>query len=152
MSDTPTDADPTTDPASDTTTDRGTRDVLNTDTMQWVSALVGLVGLWIVASPFLFEATETAIWNNTIVGTVIFLLAGYNFYRMTKDRLASVGAAALAALLGLWILVTPFVMEMGSDELATSTAVSGLVVAALAAYNAYANNAADVTERAITRT
>ncbi|WP_436347279.1 SPW repeat domain-containing protein [Natronorubrum sp. FCH18a] len=139
---------------TDTRTDHNAetnRDQLNTDTMQWLSALIGLIGLYIVASPFIFEATEAAIWNDTLVGTGIFLLGGYNFYRMTKDRLASVGVASLAVLLGLWALVSPFVIEMGSTELATGTAVSGAIVAGLAAYNAYANNKADAPDRARTR-
>ncbi len=119
------------------------RDTLNTDVMQWLSALVALVGLWLVASPFVFEATETAVWNNTMVGTAIFLLAGYNFYRLSKDQLASVGIASLAVLLGLWAVISPYVIEMGSDQLATSTLVAGLVIAAISAYNAYANGKAD---------
>ncbi len=121
---------------------------LNTDMMQWISALAAVVGLWIVASPFVYEATDAAYWNNTLVGTGIFLLAGYNFYRLSKDRLASVGVASLAVLLGLWIIVSPFAIEMGSDALATSTTIAGLVVVALAAYNAYANSRAETPERA----
>jgi len=151
MSDTPTDT------HSDESIDREdrdrdrdpdvTRDVLNTDVMQWVSALAALIGLWIVASPFVFEATDQAYWNNTLVGTGIFLLAGYNFVRMTRDRLANVGVAALATLLGLWTAISPFLIEMGSDNLATSTIASGALVALLSAYNAYENSKADVPER-----
>ncbi|MDF9745703.1 SPW repeat domain-containing protein [Natrinema salsiterrestre] len=138
MSDTPTDTE------RDTRTDYNS---LNTDAMQWVSALAALIGLYLVASPFVFEATDAAIWNDTLVGTAIFLTAGYNFYRLSKDRLASVGVASLAVLLGLWALVSPSIIEMGSDELATGTAISGLIVAALSAYNAYANRKADTPER-----
>lgn len=61
--------------------------------------------------------------------------------------MASVGAAALATLLGLWALVSPYVMEMGSTELAAVTAGLGLLVAVLSAYNAYANSKADAPER-----
>ncbi|WP_226481080.1 SPW repeat domain-containing protein [Natrinema amylolyticum] len=122
-------------------------DALNTDAMQWVSALVALIGLYIVASPFILESTDAAIWNDTLVGTAIFLTAGYNFYRLSKDRLASVGVASLAVLLGLWALVSPSFIEMGSNELATGTAISGLAVAALSAYNAYANRKADTPEQ-----
>ena len=141
MSETPTDtnADRTTE------TDRR-RNTLNTDTMQWVSAIVALAGLGLVAYPFMFEATEQAIWNDTLVGTAIFLTAGYNFYRLTKDRLASVGVASLAALLGLWALVSPAIIEMGSSELAATTAAGGLIAAALSAYSAYANSRADAPE------
>lgn len=127
------------------------RDTLNTDLMQWVSALVAVIGLWIIASPFVYEATDAASWNNTLVGTAIFLLAGYNFYRLSKDRLANVGAAALAALLGLWIAVSPYVMEMGSGALASSTTVSGLLVALISAYSVYSNRKADAPERTRTR-
>jgi len=93
MSDTPN-----TETGRDTRTDYNS---LNTDAMRWLSALVALLGLYLVASPFLFEATDAAIWNDTLVGTAIFLAAGYNFVRLSRDRLASVGVASLAVLLGL---------------------------------------------------
>ncbi|KDE60581.1 SPW repeat protein [Halostagnicola sp. A56] len=144
MSTTPTDSD-------STRGDEHGQNTLNTDMMQWVSALAALVGLYLVASPFLFEATNAAIWNDTLVGTAIFLLAGYNFVRMSRNRLASVGVASLTVLLGLWALVSPALVEMGSGQLATGTALSGLVVAILAGYTAYANNSADMPERARTR-
>ncbi|MBZ6494957.1 SPW repeat domain-containing protein [Natrinema longum] len=138
MSDTPTDT------GRETRTDYNS---LNTDAMQWVSALVALIGLSLVALPFLFQSTDAAVWNDTLTGTAIFLLAGYNFYRLSRDRLASVGVASLAVVLGLWALVSPSVIEMGSTQLATGTAISGLLVALLSAYNAYANNKADTPER-----
>ncbi len=144
MSDTPTDTEPT-------GRRETTRNTINTDVMQWLSALVALIGLYVVASPFIFEATETAIWNDTLIGTAIFLLAGYNFYRLSRDRLASVGAASLTVLLGLWLLIAPSFIEMGSDQLATGTAISGALVALLSAYNAYANNKADAPDRARVR-
>ncbi|ELY86566.1 hypothetical protein C483_19190 [Natrialba hulunbeirensis JCM 10989] len=151
MSTTPDDRSDTDASGTDRSASRTDRDVINTDVMQWVSALAALVGLWIVASPFLIESTEAAIWNNTLVGTAIFLLAGYNFYRLTKDRLANVSVASLAVLLGLWALISPFVIEMGSTDLATSTMIAGLVVAGLSAYSAYANSSAEAPERARTR-
>lgn len=123
----------------------------NTGAAKLVSALVAIVGLWIIASPFVYAATDTAVWNNTLVGTGIFLLAGYNFVRLSRDHVANVGVAALALLLGLWIAVSPFVMEMGSGALENSTMVSGLAVVLLSAYNIYANRKADVPERTRTR-
>lgn len=130
---------------------RNDYDSLNTDVMQWVSALVALIGLYVVASPFIFEATDQAIWNDTLVGTGIFLLAGYNFVRLSRDRLASVGVASLAVLLGLWLVAAPAVIDMGSDTLATGTMISGAATAVLSAYNAYANNKADAPEHTRTR-
>jgi len=63
-----------------------------------------------------------------------------------------VGVAALVTLLGLWVAVSPYVIDMGSDELNLSTTVSGIVIAGLSAYNAYANSKADTAERARART
>ncbi|QSW98331.1 SPW repeat protein [Haloterrigena alkaliphila] len=145
MSETPTDTD------SNTTRADRNRNTLNTDVMQWLSALVALIGLYVVASPFIFEATDQAIWNDTLVGTGVFLLAGYNFVRLSRDRLASVGVASLAALLGLWLLIAPSVIDMGSETLATGTAASGAAIAALSAYNAYANKKADAPDHVGTR-
>lgn len=144
MSNTPTDAERSRNEAA--------RDTLNTDTMQWVSAIVALAGLGLVAYPFMFESTGAALWNDAIVGTAIFLVASYNFVRLSQDRLASVAAASLATLLGLWALISPAVIEMGSSELATTTAAGGLIVAVLSAYNAYANKKADTPERTRART
>jgi hypothetical protein len=131
-----------------TTTDRhaGTDDILNTDMMKWVSALAAIVGLWIVASPFIFESTDTAVWNNTLVGTAIFALAGYNFVRMSQNMLALVGIAALVVLLGLWIAASPYVIDMGSQELENSSIIAGILVALLSAFNAYENSRAEVAE------
>ncbi len=146
MSDTPTD------PETNRTTETDRRNnTLDTDTMQWVSAIVALAGLGLVAYPFMFEATEAAIWNDTLTGTAIFLLAGYNFVRLSRDRLASVGVASLTTLLGLWALVSPAVIEMGSGVLTTTTAAGGLITAALSAYNAYANGKADAPDHAPAR-
>jgi len=143
MSNTPTD--------TETSRNEATRNTLNTDTMQWVSAIVALAGLGLVAYPFMFESTEAALWNDAIVGTAIFLVASYNFVRLSRDRLASVAGAVLTTLLGLWALVSPAVIRMGSSELATTTAAGGLLVAALSAYNAYANKRADTPDRTRTR-
>lgn len=154
MSNTPTDTPQDTDP-SDDRDQTADHDTVNTGVIQWVSALAALaalVGLWIIASPFVYEATDTAYWNNTLVGTGIFVLAGYNFVRLSRDRLASTGVASLAALLGVWIAVSPYLLEMGTTELATSTIVSGVIVAALCAYNAYANTKADTTAHTPART
>ncbi|SEW31445.1 SPW repeat domain-containing protein [Halobacterium jilantaiense] len=144
-------SDTQTDPESTRDTDR-TRDTLDTSTMQWVSALVAIAGLGLVAYPFVFESTDAAVWNDTMLGTAVFLLAGYNFYRLSKNRLASTGAAALAALLGIAALASPTFVEMGSDDLATATMAGGLVVTVLAAYNAYANNRASAPDRSAART
>lgn len=119
-----------------------TDDAARSDVLKWLSGIVALVGLWIAASPFLYEATQVATWNNLAVGAAIFVLAGYNFYRMMEGDRANVGGSSLVVLLGLWSIVAPFLLAFGTDTLAWSTLASGVAVAILSGYNAYENRRA----------
>lgn len=134
-------------PADAQSADHAEREVATVDsgTMRIVSGLAAIIGAMILVSPFVLDSTDMAMWNNLIVGGAILVLAGFNFYRLTTDRLANVGVASLVALLGLWAVVAPFVLDMGSDELLWGTAIAGLLVAALSGYSAYANRRADRT-------
>ena len=44
--------------------------------MKWLSGIASLIGLWILISPFAFEATAAALWNNVLVRAAIFRVAG----------------------------------------------------------------------------
>ncbi|PSQ25915.1 hypothetical protein BRD03_12610 [Halobacteriales archaeon QS_9_68_17] len=77
---------------------------------------------------------DAAGWNDVIVGATMFLVAGYDFYRMSKGLNVS-GAAGLVTLLGVWLVVAPFaVFDMGTEGLLWSTAASGLIAASTGAY------------------
>lgn len=107
-----------------------------------LSGLALVLGAWLVVSPFVLESTGTAMWNNVIVGLAVIVLAGFNYYRFMDEGRANVGVSALVALLGLWALIAPFVIDMGSNELLWGTAIGGLLIAVLSGYNAYANRQA----------
>lgn len=101
-----------------------------------VSILVAALGLWVAASLLLFDVAAASLWNNLLVGTVVFVAAGYNFYRVSNDIPLSTGIASLVALLGIWLIVSPALLEM-TEGLFWSTLASGLLVAGLSGYNAY---------------
>ena len=115
---------------------------------KWLSGIISLIGLWIAVSPFVYDATETALWNNLLVGAAIFLVAGYNYYRIVTNHTTSVGAMTLVAILGLWALVAPWLVEYAADGLFWSTVVTGALVAILSGYVAYEANRAPVETRA----
>ena len=123
---------------SDTRTanDRATTD---DDTIGgWISAVVALVGGWIVLSAFLFAPMPAAnFWNDIIVGAAIGIIAGYNAIKTDDFETISTGAAGLVALLGLWMILAPFVFETTTTLAFWSDVISGAVVAVLAGYNAY---------------
>lgn len=124
-------------------TDAEVRERRDSRAVKWASGIASLFGLWIAVSPFLFENTDVALWNDLVVGLAVFLIAGYNYYRLSQGERLSEGAAGLVVLLGLWSVVAPFLFEFGSDELAWSTLISGAVIAVLSGYNAYRSRGAE---------
>ena len=94
-----------------------------------LDAVVALVGGWVALSGLaLANLGEPGTWNNVLIGTAIFLAAGYNYYRRMNDLPVSVGAATFVGLLGLWLIVSPALLDVPAVAF-WSTLVSGLFVA-----------------------
>ena len=132
-----------TDPETGEPTARGQE---TPDGQKWLSGFVPLIGLWIAVSPFVYGPAASMLWNNLLVGGAIFLLAGYNYYRLATAHPSSTGVMSLVALLGLWAFLSQWAiggevamsgLEAASTGLIWSNIVSGLVAAALSAYVAY---------------
>lgn len=121
---------------------------------KWVSVLVALLGLWLIAEPLLLEMTAANFWNDVVVGLALIVLGGYNYYRRADERLGSVAVGVFVALLGLWLIAAPFVfgVDTGATE-ATGLAfwndvVVGALVLILGAYSAYEARDTDVARPA----
>ncbi|WP_232686574.1 SPW repeat domain-containing protein [Halobacterium zhouii] len=119
-----------------------------TSTGRWLAGVSALIGAWIFVSAFLYELQVGHFWNNVIVGAAIVVLAAYSGYQ-AMEMSASRGASGLAALLGLWMIVTPFVYPgvevtwlWGNAPTGANTAIlwsdliSGALVAVFSGYNA----------------
>ncbi|WP_129113024.1 SPW repeat domain-containing protein [Halegenticoccus tardaugens] len=105
---------------------------------KWTTAAAALLGLWAIASPFAYGAGQAMTWSAVVVGALVALVAGYDFYRRTEAERLVTGGAALTALLGLWLLASPFVFETATGTgMFWSSVVVGVAIAALGAYNAY---------------
>jgi hypothetical protein len=112
--------------------------------------IVVLLGIWILITPFFWgTATGTGAWggggawlywSNIISGIVIAILAGYS------TSSGNSGAGWLAALVGIWVLITPFFWGAmsgaglawwggGGAWLYWSNVISGIIVAILAGYS-----------------
>jgi len=107
----------------------------------WISGLIALVGIWMIAEAFLFQLAGAQLWNDLAIGLLLLAVGGYNYYRQSNGRFGSVNAAAIAAVIGLWLIAAPFVF--GGDAGAGvavgvwNDLVAGLVTFALGAYSAY---------------
>lgn len=116
------------------------------------SALIALAGIWLLIEPFLLEPIVAGnFWNDIVVGALLLVLGGYNYYRRANDDLGSTAVAGLAALLGLWLIVAPWVygIETPQGEIVTelgfwNDVVVGLLVLVLGVYSVYETRTVDV--------
>lgn len=114
---------------------------------KWGSWLAALVGLWVVVSPFVLTgsiADGTPMWSNGLAGIVVLVLAAFGAYTVRTSAETATNSAGewsgwVAALAGLWILVSPFVLGGVIQEGAAmwSNAAAGVVALILAAYAGY---------------
>jgi hypothetical protein len=109
----------------------------NDNTGGYIAALTALLGTWLIVGAFVFSPTPAAtFWNDVIVGGAIGSIAGYNAVQ-SDERGINTGGASLVALLGLWMVIAPFVFETTTAASFWSDIVTGALVAVLAGYNAY---------------
>jgi len=66
-----------------------------------------------IAHAYLFDMVIGQFWSDVIAGVVLLVVGGYNYTRRARQRLGDLGAAVLTALIGVWILSTPFMF--GAD-------------------------------------
>ena len=112
---------------------------------KWLSGIIALFGAWMLVQSFLFDMVGSQFWNDIIVGALLLVIGGYNYSRRGNDKVASVGAAAIAALLGLWLITAPFMFgwDAGATEAVNplvfwNDIVVGLITLAIGAFSAYA--------------
>lgn len=112
---------------------------------KWLSAIIALLGAWMILQTFLFEMVASQFWNDIIVGALLLGVGGYNYSRRGRDQVGSAGAAAIAALLGLWLIAAPFMFgwDAGTTEAANplvfwNDVVVGLIALGVGAFSAYA--------------
>lgn len=111
---------------------------------KWVSALIGLLGAWMIVEAVILEIVLTQFWNDVLVGALLLAVGGYNYYRRSNKEIGSMAAAAIAALLGIWLIAAPFIL--GADTIGVDTTndmafwndmIVGLLALILGAYSAY---------------
>jgi thiol:disulfide interchange protein len=113
---------------------------------KWVSALIALLGGWMIVEAFLLDIVLTQFWNDVLVGALLLAVGGYNYYRRSDAEVGSMAAAGIAALLGLWLIVAPFVLGAAGDATAVDAVndlafwndtIAGAIALLLGLYSAY---------------
>ena len=114
---------------------------------KWASWFAALVGLWVLVSPFVVSGSITSgtpMWSNAIAGIVVLVLTAFGAYTIRTSAETATSSSGewsgwIAALAGLWIVVSPFIVGGTIDAGTTlwSNVVAGAVVLVLAAYTGY---------------
>lgn len=111
---------------------------------KWISALLALLGLWMIVQALWLDLAATQFWNDIAVGALLTAVGGYNYSRRTDEQLASTAVAMIAVLVGLWLIAVPFVFGADTGLVETTNDIGfwndiivGLLAVGLGAYSAY---------------
>lgn len=109
---------------------------------QWLSGVSALLGAWVFVAAFLFTMPTNHFWNSVVVGAAIVVLGAYAYTNAADPTSGRRYATGLAALLGLWMIASPFVFALETGTaLFWSDVVAGILVAVLSGYDTYETGA-----------
>jgi hypothetical protein len=99
---------------------------------QWKHTANLVLGLWLAVSPWAltYAGASTPAWNAHIVGVIIAVAAIAALAAFQKWE------EWVNAVLGAWVIVSPFILGFGSLTAAWNQLIAGVVVLVLAAWAA----------------
>ena len=99
----------------------------------WVNIVLGI---WVIVSPFVLGThSPKGIWNNVVTGFVVGILA------VLRLSMLQQGWSSLNLILGIWLVISPFVLFL-SGVVMWSNVIVGILIAALALNNTYSKASA----------
>jgi hypothetical protein len=102
------------------------------------SGLDVLAAIWLIVSPFLLMFNSATIaGNNVILGLII---GGFALARFLSPTRSTVAFSWINALLGVWVLVSPWALQFSHNRAAmTNNVIMGIIVIILACWSAIAS-------------
>ena len=81
------------------------------ETVQWTSGVNIVAGLWLIIAPFVlgYDEIRAALWNDVVIGIIV---AAFAVARVARP-LMNPSLSWINAVLGLWLIVAPFVLGYG---------------------------------------
>jgi hypothetical protein len=95
----------------------------------WRDAINLVLGIWLIVSPLALEyaAQATPAWNAYVVGVIIAVLSAAALWQFQKWE------EWLSAVVGAWLIVSPWILGFGVGHAATwNQVIVGIVVGVLA--------------------
>lgn len=108
------------------------------------SGLDVLAGIWLFISAFVIRATTGLHWSNGIVAVAVVILAAIRAGGAYRESWLS----WINALLGLWVLISPWVISRTPTHgIITNNVITGIVIIVLAAWSALASGSENTGSR-----
>lgn len=95
----------------------------------WRDAINLVLGIWLILSPLAlgYAAQTTPAWNAYAVGVIVAVLSAAALWQFQKWE------EWLSALLGTWLIISPWTLGFDVDQIATwNQVIVGIVVGSLA--------------------
>ena len=107
-----------------------------------------LAGIWLIMAPFLLGYSDFAepTWNDVLVGVAVVIVAGV---KLSKP-LSAAGISWVNVILGVWLIVAPFVLSYEAQNAMWNDIVLGCIIAIFGIWSAVA--ARGTTATTTTRT
>ncbi len=107
------------------------------DTSNRLNWVVAIVGVWEVLAPFIlgYSAVTAAVWNAVIVGIAVIVFAVWS--ALSNNLGTSRALDWITAIIGLWLIVAPFILGFtGVTAALWNAIIVGIVIAVLEAWSA----------------
>lgn len=95
-------------------------------------------GLWVMLTPFALGLSDNQpfLWNNIIVGLIIVVSSLIGARQLDKAS----GFDTVNAVMGLWVMASPWLLDISSHDLATRSSVfTGALILCLGIWGAIAS-------------
>ena len=113
-----------------------------------LSAAIAVLGGLLIVQAVALDLAAGQFWNDVLIGAALLSIGAYNAVRRSRAELGSAGLAAFAAVLGVWLVATPFLLGGGASPLAASGIAAGIdVVVGLAVIGLGFYSAAKIRDR-----
>jgi hypothetical protein len=120
------------------------------DQVRWASGVNVLAGLWMIISPFVlgYSNLSGALWSDVIVGIAIAVVAAIRAGGAVDQPWLS----WVNALLGAWLIVSPWVLGFADSANALwNNVIIGVIVLVLGAWSGFASRSGTGTGSASLR-
>lgn len=104
------------------------------DQVRMASGLDTAAGLWLIISAFTLAESPAGFWNFLIVGLLVGAMA---LARATRAQ-EQAGLSWANAILGAWLVVSPWVLDYAVEAAQWNAVISGIVIVCLAVWSAAA--------------